>query len=263
MPSDTNLRERLTRLRNNLRVFGPAETARAVLLRYLNRSNDRFDTRFGVATDGDLAASDVTSPNRVYAAPYQPTHERVLAHLLRALPIDPAEYTFVDLGCGKGRALLMASELPFSRIVGIDFSPSLCRLARENLAQFREHHADRVRCERVEVVCNDVAQLEVPAGNVVFYLFNPFEPPVLKQALDRIGEAARRSPRELLIAYCHSKHGTRAFEDRGWRQLGEHRVISPWWSWSLWRWMSNAPTEPQAPSAPNPSAAVGRPVAPD
>lgn len=235
MPTHTK-RRTWTKLRNNLRVFGPLDTARAVLLHFLNRSNDRFDRRWGVATDGDFTASDVTSPNLALGKPYQPTHERVLRHLMQALPIDPAEYSFVDLGCGRGRALLMASQLPYRRVTGIEFSPSLCSDASRNIELFRERHERRMRCARIDVVCDDVCNMDVPDGNVVFYMFNPFEPPILTRVMERIDQAAARETRDVLIAYCHSQHGTSMLEERGCEMIGEHRMISPFWSWSLWRW---------------------------
>lgn len=243
MPSEKNLHRTWTKLRNNLRVFGPVETARAVLLHVLNRPTDTFDRRFGVATSGDFTAGDVTSPNLAHGSPYQPTHERVLAHLLRTLPIEPSEYSFVDLGCGMGRALLMASELPFERVLGIEFSPSLCAMARDNVGLFRERHGQRMRCEQVDVVCDDVCNMDVPRGNVIFYLFNPFALPVLTRVLDRIDRAAAREPRDVLVAYCNSQHGTEPLEEYGCRLLGDHRMISSFWSWSLWSWPRRAASE--------------------
>jgi predicted RNA methylase len=43
------------------------------------------------------------------------------------------ETTFVDIGSGKGRALIIAAEYAFKRIIGVEYSPSLATICRRNL----------------------------------------------------------------------------------------------------------------------------------
>jgi len=74
--------------------------------------------------------------NRRHAVSYQPTKARPFQDLLRRLDL-PAGGTFVDVGSGKGRVLLLAARHPFKRVVGIEFSPSLCEQARRNIEIFR------------------------------------------------------------------------------------------------------------------------------
>src|SRR5229473_3258379 len=46
----------------------------------------------------------------VFHSPYQATEPTLFREMLEALNIDFTQYTFIDLGSGKGRTLLMASE---------------------------------------------------------------------------------------------------------------------------------------------------------
>jgi hypothetical protein len=46
----------------------------------------------------------------VFHSPYQPTDPAEFREMMKALPIDFREFTFVDIGSGKGRTLLMAAE---------------------------------------------------------------------------------------------------------------------------------------------------------
>jgi SAM-dependent methyltransferase len=244
MDPDGDLQRKLTKLRNNVAVFGVWHTLRAALSRALAPpAGDDFDRTHGVLTDGDFSVTDATGANRAYASPYQPTHAKVLRHVLRSLPLRHRDYTFVDLGCGRGRAMLMAGDYPFARVVGVDFSPSLCRDARRNLELWRAAHPARWRAGEAEVVCADVCQIEAPDGDLVLYLFNPFEPPVLERVLERVEQAVREQARDVLIAYCHTKYGTGALAARGCELLSETRVLSPWWSWSLWRWPRRPPPD--------------------
>ena len=83
---------------------------------------------------------------------YSPTPRSTFFKLLRHLDVDYARFTFIDFGCGKGKVLLLAAELPFQRIIGIEFSPALARVAEENLKSYR----GKRRCSNVQVTCADV-----------------------------------------------------------------------------------------------------------
>ena len=59
----------------------------------------------------------------VFHSAYQPTEPALFHEMLAALNITFEDFTFIDLGSGKGRALLMASDYPFLRIVGVELLP--------------------------------------------------------------------------------------------------------------------------------------------
>src|SRR5262245_23318432 len=69
----------------------------------------------------------------VFHSPYQPTDPELFEQMMDSLRFDLSEFTFIDLGSGKGRTLLMAAAYPFPRVVGVELLPSLHRVALENL----------------------------------------------------------------------------------------------------------------------------------
>ena len=78
-----------------------------------------FDRRYGTDTSGYVPAEELLANEsfRDDAFPYAGSQPSVLRLALAALPpVDSC--TFLDLGCGKGRALLVASEFPFRDICG-------------------------------------------------------------------------------------------------------------------------------------------------
>jgi SAM-dependent methyltransferase len=93
------------------------------------------------------------------------------------LPIDPSQYTFIDLGSGKGRALILAFKNGFRRVVGVEFSAELCAVARRNLA------ATGVNAE---VVYQSASDYLFPDEPTVIFLYNPFRPAVLVPVLKRL-----------------------------------------------------------------------------
>jgi SAM-dependent methyltransferase len=115
--------------------------------------------------------------------------------LLASVEIDEPRTTFVDVGSGMGRVVLMAARRPFKQVVGVEISPALHEVARENLAAFDP--ALR-RCRDVRLVRADAAAYRFPAGNLAVYLYNPFRANVLKAVLDSLGAGRARSAVTLL-----------------------------------------------------------------
>ena len=130
---------------------------------------------------------------------YQPTVEEEFAAIFEHLAaLDFKTFTFIDLGSGKGRALLMAAMYPFERIVGVEVQPELDAIARRNIASFSEPDQ---RCHSIESVRADAREYDFPQSNIVLYLFNPFPDYVLREVLVRLVASARRAPRSILVLY--------------------------------------------------------------
>jgi len=158
----------------------------------------RFDRFYGVDTSGyvDVDNLDISVNLKKVARPYTPTPVPTLRSMLRALAIDHSNYTFVDFGSGKGRPLLLASEYPFKRIVGIEFSHHLHSIAQEN---FRRWNSTRQKCFNIESVCIDARDFVLPDDPLVIFLFNPFQPPVTSRIVDNIGATRVNRPRPIKI----------------------------------------------------------------
>ena len=108
------------------------------------------------------------------------------------------DFTFIDLGSGKGRVLLMASGYPFKKIAGVEFMPGLHRTAQENIASFA---SDRQQCSQIESVCMDARDFQFPDGPLVVYLFNPFSEATFAQVLESLSRSVEQTPRPIYLAY--------------------------------------------------------------
>lgn len=129
---------------------------------------------------------------------YASHHPRIIRSALAALPIRPELYTFINLGCGKGRVLLVASEWPFRRIVGVEFAPPLANVARKNLQRCRWLSQ---RCRELTVVTMDALDYKLPRGPKVLYLANPFFPKVTAQVMANIERSFQDAPHELFVLF--------------------------------------------------------------
>src|SRR5262245_36170867 len=94
---------------------------------------DNFDEERGTDTAGIDWWTNPYSDNFVSGIRYEPSHPEVCQMAIERAGIDPTTYCFLDIGCGKGRPLVIASEYGFKELVGVDYSAKLCRVAQENL----------------------------------------------------------------------------------------------------------------------------------
>jgi SAM-dependent methyltransferase len=108
--------------------------------------------------------------------------------LLDAVPLAPERSTLVDVGAGLGRVVLHAARRPYRQIVGIEISPALFEVAKENRAAYRGELA----CHDIRLVRADAATFRFPRGDLVVYLYNPFRAEVLGPMLDRLCADRRR-----------------------------------------------------------------------
>ncbi|HET6177202.1 MAG TPA: class I SAM-dependent methyltransferase [Candidatus Sulfotelmatobacter sp.] len=138
---------------------------------------------------------------------YQPTEPAAFHEMLDSLqqqisldgkPLDYRDFTFIDLGSGKGRTLLMASDYPFRRIVGVELLPALHEIAVENLSKYK---SESQKCFAVESICADATDFPFPDGPLVLYLFNPFPESGMRRMVANLEQTLRAHPRAVYVLY--------------------------------------------------------------
>lgn len=157
-----------------------------------------FDLRYGVDTRffAELATMQISSANKRYGQRYQPSPVHSLRRLLRRLGIDFSSHAFIDFGSGKGRTLLIAAELPFKQVIGVEFSAELNDCAARNIAVWR-----RRRAQSLLTVHCDASEFELPGDDLVLYFFNPFKAEVLRNVLAHLAASLAARPRNVVIIY--------------------------------------------------------------
>lgn len=204
----------------SLRTFGFRRTLSVMRSRLEDMS---FDLRHGTDTVQTVPVDEagVESTNRDHGQRYQPTGSSALGKILRGLSLSDTD-VFVDFGCGKGRTLLLATGFPFRRVVGVEFSPPLCTIARENVRRYAASHPLSVQPEIAEA---DATRFALRGDETVFYFFHPFGPPVLQPVLENIATSLRTHPRRAWLVYYLPVH--RELMDRcAPFQLASERVIN-------------------------------------
>jgi SAM-dependent methyltransferase len=145
--------------------------------------------------------------------------------------IDLSSTTFIDYGCGKGRALLLASHYPLRKIVGIEISAKLGQIARRNLAAYSA--PDR-KCTQLSVETADALEWEPPHEPTLFYFYHPFEAELLGRVLDRIYRSVVEHPRPAYVLYVGAMEEVLEQSDR-LRTLAIQSEVDPRYGIYEWR----------------------------
>lgn len=166
----------------------------------------QLDRRYGLDTagiDDDLAGLGIAARHHAQSRGHEPIQLDVFERVVKALRVVPGERCFVDLGSGKGRAVILAMEAGFASAVGVEISPKLHAIAQANVAKYQKR---RGRDQAIELTCGDAGAYAPPPKDTVLFLYNPFGAPVLRTVLDNMRASMRHSPRALTIVYRNPVH---------------------------------------------------------
>lgn len=166
-----------------------------------------FDFYYRVDTENRIKIEKipVIGSNKDHSEDYHPTAFLPIWLVINKIKkILPEKSSFIDYGCGKGRALIIASQLGIKTVKGIDFSPLLCQIARSNISNYIERTRSKTTFHVFET---DVLDYQIAPEDNIFYLFNPFDEMILNQILDMIEHSLHINSRFIIIIYFDPKYG--------------------------------------------------------
>lgn len=164
-----------------------------------------FDDRCAIETAEriEIDQLDIRGDAREEAEGYWPSPVWVFKEAMQALAIAYQDYVFVDIGSGKGRTLLLASDFPFQKIVGIELSADLTRIAQDNIRRYRSASQ---RCCDITAICMNAISFPIPNEKLVLYLYNPFGEGMLRALLANINASWEGNPRDIFVIYTNPVH---------------------------------------------------------
>jgi len=206
-------REKRKWIRRGIQLVTRFESIRRVLFKFCDRRYSHlapahpFDNQYGISTSGFLPGSVLRlgySLGQTTAdSAYLPEQPSIIRWALNTLP-HHNDATFLDLGCGKGRALVVASEFPFPSIIGVEICPELVKIAEENAQVIRRNLPERTPITVVEGNALDYA---LPEGNLIIFLYNPFGEDIVTRLLTNIETTLLKRDSSVWIVYANPEWG--------------------------------------------------------
>ena len=169
------------------------------------------EKKYGInsTSANDLAEFQIKGNQLSHATEYMPVNYFTIEHVLDHLPENAKQGTFLDIGCGKGRALCVAAAYGFTRLKGIDFAKQLIEQAEQNLSVTKK----RFPSIQYELSWSDISTLEISKDVGTVFLFNPFDEVLMKNIIQKINSSLQQYPRELYVLYCSPRHEELFFAD--------------------------------------------------
>ena len=189
-----------------------------------------LEWKYGIQTVGSIDAAILNTGSDSFG--YQPIPYAALEAALTRVGCGTND-VFVDLGCGMGRAVIVAGLGAFRRVIGVEISPELCTLARRNIDRARRHLGVR----EVDIMEADAREYGLPDDATVLLLFNPFDEPILRRVLANVHASLERAARQVTIIYAIPNARRDLLADVPWLELREVLPIpdEPWLRLGIYR----------------------------
>ena len=155
------------------------------------------------------------------SSPYEAVNYYMLEKLVKSFRILSSESSIIDLGCGKGRVMVVAAHSGFKKITGIDFAKELCDEAVLNMNRAQ----DRFHDTSWKIIHGNVLDYSIMADDTVFFMFNPFVEATLNQFLDNLEQSCKQFPRKTWFLYASPVHVS-ALQKRGYKVVFRKKLMN-------------------------------------
>ncbi len=166
-------------------------------------SEIKGEKKYGLYTTGfnELQSLKKKGTDITHATTYMPASYPILEKIFNYLPVQQLQH-FVDIGCGKGRALCVAACHGFKKVSGVDFSETFCKNANDHLKTLQKKIPELQFC----VIQHPAEYYCIPADADCIFIFNPFDDIILKKVLENIELSLRQHPRKMYFVYANPVH---------------------------------------------------------
>ncbi len=181
----------------------------------------RGEKKYGIHTSGadELGQLEKKGIDTSHATIYMPASYDLLEEIFQQFKPETFVH-FLDIGCGKGRAMCVAAYYGAKNITGIDFSKDFCLVAEKNMAVTRQKFPEML----YTIINNDAFYYEIPEDVDCIFLFNPFDEIILDGVVERILESHEANLRKITIIYVNPLH-KEVFTDAGFKEVYHYKKL--------------------------------------
>lgn len=164
----------------------------------------RGEWKYQITTTGNqkLEGLSITGSNQLSATEYMPVNYSLLEDLLQHVPKEARDGVFLDIGCGKGRAMCVAAANGFHKVTGIDIAKELITKAEINLQSIHNQY----KHTESSLHWIDVVEYEIPKDCSCIFLFNPFEQNLVETLIRKLLARGRKLEPHLYVLYASPQH---------------------------------------------------------
>ncbi|MDE3124557.1 MAG: class I SAM-dependent methyltransferase [Bacteroidota bacterium] len=194
---------------------------------YIVKNEWNGEKKYGINTIGydELHHLTLMEVNIEHASIYMPADYSLLEIALNHLQLPHTH--FVDIGCGKGRAMCVAAHFGFTEITGIELSPKLYSDAQENIVITKKLYPN----VKFHLINNDAFYTPIPINTNCICLYNPFDEIIMQQVILNINKSLQKKPRTIEVIYITPLH-KHLFLEEGYTETF-HKLIQQYMEISI------------------------------
>ena len=181
-----------------------------VLAGFILMHEIRGEKKFGIDTSKPIELSQltITGGDIRHSSRYEAVNFYILEALLKRLREICADNSFTDLGCGKGRAMVVAAHYGFTSIKGVDFAQEVCSIAEQHMQKI----SSQFPLMEYKVLCKNVLEYDIQPNESVFFMFNPFSDDTISGFLEKVNVSIEQYPRTIYFLYVSPRYIETFFE---------------------------------------------------
>jgi SAM-dependent methyltransferase len=161
------------------------------------------ERELGIDTFGDKASNELSIDcgSKEGGHLYQPSSSVIFERAMNALPFNFTDKVFLDIGSGKGRALILAAEAGFKKVIGIEYANELNDMAYTNIEKVKN------RFPNTEFVLRegDALAFDIPEEVDVIYHFNTFDENAVRSLMKKVKPVFVKQ-KSIYLIYVHPVH---------------------------------------------------------
>ena len=150
----------------------------------------------------NLSDFNIKGDQLKHGTEYMPVSYFTIEEILSRLPNELKKGIFLDIGCGKGRAMCVAALFGFTNLQGIDFAKEMIDAAEINLKKTKELFPGM----QYELSWADVSTLVIEKDVNTIFLFNPFNQKVMEMVIEKTKDSLKKHPRTIYVLYASPQY---------------------------------------------------------
>ena len=160
----------------------------------------RGEKKYSIDTTGadDLKNLEKKGIDISHATIYMPASYDLLEIFFTKINLSSFNH-FLDIGCGKARAMCVAAAFGINKISGVELSKELYNLAKENIAVTKHQYPSA----NIKLYNNDAFYFEIEDDVDCIFMFNPFDETIMSGVMENIETSLDINPRDITILYIN------------------------------------------------------------
>ena len=167
---------------------------------HIIRNEIHGERKYGINTTGanDLKHLEKKGIDITHATIYMPVSYDILEMLFTEINLSAYKH-FVDIGCGKARAMCVAAAFGINKISGIELSKQLYNDAKENISVTKQKYTST----NIKIYNNDAFYFDIDDDIDCIFMFNPFDEIIMSGVMENLEVSLEKNPRKITIIYVN------------------------------------------------------------